>query len=191
VITPALEGDWELEYSRSLAFKTQAMPKRSTEYTVTVPKNVVSYWEASLEHDYVWKFQTELIHVVNFQPTHGKQFVEPTLFISFSQDIDPQAVSKCIVLEYEENKKMRQMKVKPTNSNVVYDKDVMLAIQNAPNNRWVTVTSESRLLYNKSIAVKIGPYIPSAEGPLLSDSSCSYNFHTCNEFQVEGNVEAA
>lgn len=161
------------------------VPCRSTEYTVTVPRNVENYWQTELKQDFVYVFQTECNKISSFATSKAvAQSVLPCLFVSFDQDIDPVAACKCITLEYNVEKKKQQMSVCVAKE--VNETEILSKIQVSRDHRWVIFTPISRLPYDKTIVVKVGPNIPSLEGPLLSDAIGEYSFRTCKEFRVEG-----
>jgi len=185
-IEPSLPGTWRWLGTKTLTFEYDSklidrLPK-ATEYRVTVPAGTKSATGGILAEAVTWNFKTPPPKIVTKYPADSPQRLDPILFISFDQRIDPAAVLKTIqVLAGSQNVNI----VLVNQADIDKDEQVSQLIENTPEGRWLAFRAIQTLPTETNISVTIGPGIPSAEGPLTTTETQSFNFSTYAPLRIE------
>jgi len=178
-IEPPLPGTWRWLGTKTLSFQYDSdlidrMPM-ATIYQVTVPAGTISATGSALAESVNFSFSTPPPTVVTTYPLHDPQPLEPIFFISFDQRIDAQKVLSSINVTAEGSTvKIQLASVKQISA----DKSVSALVANANEGRWLAFQAISPLPADSTINIAIGPGTPSAEGPLVTQSTQTYSFYT-------------
>jgi uncharacterized protein YfaS (alpha-2-macroglobulin family) len=179
IVEPVLEGTWRWVGTQTLTFiyKSELIDRlpMSTVYRVTIPESTQSVTGGTLSETVEFTFSTPPVQVVNTYPSGDAQPLDPVFFVAFDQRIDPPAVIETInVIAGDDS-----IEIKLANTEeIAADKTVSRLSESHPEGRWLAFKANRPLPKDTYITVNIGPDTPSAEGPLLSDSVSSFNFHT-------------
>ncbi len=184
-VTPLPEGNWRWIGTRTILFDPrgevspdstqQARFPMSTEYKVEVPAGTRAADGSALAQAQSWSFQTPTVTMTGASPQGGPHALEPLLWVSFNQDIDPAAVLKTIKLNGAEPVALRlatPQEIKPSGLDPKTPK------------RWVAFKANAPLKPATNYTVSIGPGTPSAEGLLLTKAAQSFSFNTYDKFTV-------
>jgi len=179
IVEPALDGTWRWVGTQTLTFnyKSELIDRlpMSTEYRVTIPEGTQSVTGGTLFETVEFTFSTPPVQVVNTHPSGDAQPLDPIFFVAFDQRIDPQAVLETINVTAGDD----SVEIKLANQEeIAADTNVSRLTNSHPEDRWLAFKAIRSLPKDTSINVSIGPGTPSAEGPLLSVSDYSFNFHT-------------
>lgn len=184
-LTPQPEGTWRWIGTRTILFDPrgevspestqQARFPMSTEYKVEVPAGTKAADGTPLAAASGWTFTTPTVTMTGGSPQGGPQVLEPLIWVTFNQDIDPAAVLKTIKLEGSPNLTLRMAtadEIKPAGLDPKTPK------------RWVAFKATAPLKPATTYTVTIGPGTPSAEGPLLTKTPQTFSFNTYDKFAV-------
>jgi hypothetical protein len=178
-IEPKLPGTWRWLGTKTLTFEYDSeeidrLPK-ATSYKVTVPAGTKSITGGVLVETVTWTFGTPPPKVVALYPQNIPQPLEPLIFVSFDQRIDPAAVLKTIQL-YAGSELQKLSLASP--AEIDKDKQVSQYVKNAQAGRWLAFKATKPFPADTPISITIGPGTPSAEGPLVTTTSQSFGFST-------------
>ena len=178
-IEPELPGTWRWIGTKTLTFEYDSdlidrLPK-ATAYTVTIPAGTKSLSGGKLAEAVIWAFSTPAPKAVTMFPQDIPQPLQPLIFIAFDQRIDQKAVLETIQL-YAGSEKFDL--VLASESEIKKDEQVNQLVKNAIDGRWLVFKASRPFPAETSISVTIGPGTPSAEGPLVTDSTQSFGFST-------------
>ena len=184
-IEPALTGTWLWLGAKTLNFQYDSelidrLPM-ATEYTVTIPAGTLSAIGGVLGETVQFKFSTPTPTMQRYYPSYDPQPLNPVFFVSFDQRINPEAVLETIQVTADaEAVDMRLA----TKDEISEDAAISGMAENAMEGRWLAFLSDKSLPAATSINVAIGPGTPSAEGPLVTESSQSYSFRTYAPLEI-------
>ncbi|MDK1081989.1 MAG: alpha-2-macroglobulin family protein [Anaerolineae bacterium] len=179
-IEPSIPGTWRWLGTKTINFQYDSdlidrMPM-ATAYTVTIPAGTNSAIGAELSETVQFTFSTPPPTYQNTYPYSSEpQPLDPLFFISFDQRIDQTAVLETITVEVEGTPvsiKLASME------EIEADESVARLVESANEGRWLAFKAINLLPKDSSISVNIGPGTPSAEGPLVTEFSQTYSFHT-------------
>lgn len=185
-IEPPLPGNWRWLGAKTLTFEYASdeidrLPK-ATEYRVTVPAGIQSASGQTLAQPVTWTFRTPPPTVVTAYPYDTPQPLEPIFFIEFDQRIEPAAVLQTVRVSADG----RPVSViLASEADLEKDETAARLAKNAQKGRWLAFHAAAPLPPDTGIAVTIGPGVPSAEGPLLTQSPQTYAFRTYAPLRIE------
>ena len=185
-ISPELKGTWRWLGSKTLTFEFDSeqidrLPK-ATIYRVTVPAGTKSLWGNALAEDFVFTFSTPPPTVVNTYPGGEAQPRDPLFFVAFDQRIDPHKVLGTIQVTADNQRVELRL---ATEQEIQANLTVKQLAKQALEGRWLAFKATQLLPAAAKVHVTIGPGVPSAEGPRLSDQATTYAFSTYAPLQVE------
>jgi len=185
-INPELPGTWRWLGSKTLNFQYDSQEidrlPMATVYTVTIPAGVESAIGGTLEEMVQFSFRTPTPTLEKTYPTSDSQPLEPLLFISFDQRIDPEAVLGTIQVVVKGETLTVE---RATPEQIEADETVSRLAENAVEDRWLAFQLREPLPSNATVSVNIGPGTPSAEGPLVTEQVQSFSFRTFAPLQIE------
>lgn len=174
-LSPQPAGRWRWIGTRTLVFEPdgERFPM-ATEYRVEVPAGTASQGGGRLAEAAAWTFRTPPPRVVRSLPTGGPTVREPTFVVGFDQRVDPGAVLEAI-------------RVEAAGARVA----LRLATAEEANGlgrpgRSVVFRAQEPLPPNAAVSVKVGPGVPSAEGPRRSAEPATYAFRTYGPLKITG-----
>ncbi|MCK4900621.1 MAG: hypothetical protein KAS38_17705, partial [Anaerolineales bacterium] len=186
LIEPSLPGTWRWIGTKTLTFqhdstKIDRLPM-ATEYVVTVPAGTESATGGILAEMVQWSFSTPPPKMISSYPYDVPQPLDPVFFVGFDQRINPQAVLETIQVVAGD----RPVQVKLVSEEEVKgDETVDRLAKSAGQGRWLAFQAVEPLPADTSISVAVGPGTPSAEGPLVTQDTQSYFFHTYAPLRID------
>ncbi len=178
-LSPQPKGNWRWVGTKTLLFDPDLRFPMATEYKVEIAKGTRSANGELLATAKNFQFVTPTITMKQRYPVYGAQPLDPVIFVSFDQRIDPSVVLAKIDLQAKGKKLAIRM---ATEEELKGDKVVfgMAEAERKRDNgrRWLAFRPEKDLPKDSSISVTITKGTPSAEGPLLTKSGQSFNFKT-------------
>jgi hypothetical protein len=187
IIEPSLPGTWRWLGTKTINFQYDSelidrMPM-ATEYTVTILAGTQSASGSTLAEEVQFTFSTPPPTLISHYPYHDDpQPLEPIIFVGFDQHVDPEAVLETIQMTADG----RDVGIKlATEDEIADDKDVSRMAEHAGESRWLAFRAQEPLPADSDISVRIGPGTPSAEGPLVTQSTQSFSFQTYAPLDIE------
>jgi hypothetical protein len=185
-VDPDIPGTWNWVGTRTLRFNFDSdlidrLPM-ATQFSVTIPSGTRSAIGGTLAESVSWNFRTPPPTIVQSYPNYGPQELEPFIFVSFDQRIDPQSILNKITATADG----KSFSISLADQDAyAEDEDITRLVEGAAEGRWMVFAPEQPLLKNADIQITIGPEAPSAEGPLTTTSSQSFSFYTYPPLKVE------
>ena len=185
IIEPSLKGTWRWLGTKTLNFQYDSalidrMPM-ATRYQVTVPAGTKSAVGGVLAESVEFSFSTPPPTLQNYYPSHDPQPLDPILFISFDQRVNPKAVLETVKVTANGN----SVDIKLVSQDEIEeDKNIGRMVENSGDDRWVAFRALEKLPPAANISITIGPGTPSAEGPLQTQQSQRYSFQTYEPLKV-------
>jgi len=185
-ITPALPGVWKWLGTKTLTFEYESaeidrFPK-ATEYTVEIPAGTTSATGGELAETVTWTFRTPPPKLEYTYPSGGPQPLNPLIFVSFDQQIDPAAVLETISVTAGGEEYAVQL---ATDEAVAAAPHVSRLAKQVLAGRWLAFRAEQEFPAGTTVTVNIGPNTPSAEGPLTTDAVQSFSFTTYSPLRID------
>jgi hypothetical protein len=185
-IEPSLPGTWRWLGTKTLTFEYDSelidrLPK-ATEYRVTVPAGTTSMTGEQLAEPVSWTFTTPPPKVVATYPDDFPQALDPIFFIAFDQRIDPAAVLETISVKAEGQNVSIQL---ASQEEIDKDERVSQLSEDTPEGRWLAFRAAQSLPTETNVLVTVEPGTPSAEGPLTTTETQSFEFSTYALLRIE------
>jgi uncharacterized protein YfaS (alpha-2-macroglobulin family) len=185
-LSPDLPGVWKWLGTKTLSFEYESdeidrFPK-ATEYRVEIPAGTKSAVGGILDNTVTWSFTTPPPTLVDYYPTDGPQELEPVIFISFDQMIDPDSVLGAIELKVDGQRQSIRL---ASESDIEADEVVSRRVKFARNGYWMAFRSTQTFPTDANIQVTVGPGTPSSEGPLVTEESESFSFYTYAPLRID------
>jgi uncharacterized protein YfaS (alpha-2-macroglobulin family) len=180
-IQPLPAGQWRWAGAQTAVFQPAKRFPMATEYQVEVPAGIRSATGQTLDQPVKWTFSTPAVKLVDHWPTGGPTKLDPILFASFDQKVDPASVLATIsVRAHGETLPVRLVE----EDELVTDKTVARMWEKAQDGQRIAFRTLQPLPGNSSISVVVGPGTPSAEGPRRTDKPQSFSFRTYGPLSV-------
>lgn len=174
-LSPTPPGEWRWLGTKTVIFEPQGRFPMATEYSVTVPKNTRSAAGTLLAADKSWTFRTPPPTVEYFHPTDGPQPLEPLMVVRFDQRVDKNAVLAAIHV----TSRGKTVPIRlATDAEVQADAAIAAVVRDSEEGRVVCFRSVAPFAPDSTIAVAIGPQLPSAEGPRKTTEAYNASFST-------------
>ena len=179
-VQPALPGKWRWLGAKTLTFEYDSslidrLPK-ATQYTVSVPAGTKSATGGVLAQAVSWSFTTPPPSVIQFFPYDGSSTnLTPLFFAGFDQRIDPASVLAVVRVTAADRPVTLTL---ASADEVAKDARVSELAKSAGDGRWMAFRATAPLAPDSAISVTFGPGVPSAEGPLLSKNTQTFNLRT-------------
>ncbi len=186
-LTPQVEGRWRWLGTKTLMFDTTKRFPMATKFTARVPAGTKSATGQVLQKDVTWTFTTPPPKVEQMWPNNQITRRDALMFVSFDQEINPDAVLKTIGV-------VAQGKTLPirlaTQTEIDADGTISYYSKQAQPRRWLAFRavnsegqSENALPAASGINVTVKVGTPSAEGPLATTKAQSFSFQTYSPFK--------
>ncbi len=181
-LTPQPEGNWRWLGTKTLMFDATKRFPMATKFTARIPAGTKSANGQVLQKDVIWNFQTQPPTVETKIPENQTTRRDALIFVSFDQEINPEAVIKTISVT---SGKQRIPIRLATQDEIAKDESISYYVKNVQPARWLAfraVNSEglraNALLDDSQITVTIEKGTPSAEGSLTTTKAQSFSFKT-------------
>jgi alpha-2-macroglobulin len=174
-LTPEPTGRWRWVGTSTLLFEPEDRFPMATDYQVEVSEGVTSAAGAMLQTPVRWGFSTPPAQLKSWYPDAGPTRLDPLIFMSFDQRIQPEAVLSNIRLRAGGEMipvalaDIEQISVHP---------EVKRLVDSALDETWLLLRPERRLPAGERIVVEVGSGAPSAEGPKKTGIIQQFEFHT-------------
>ncbi len=181
-LTPQVEGNWRWLGTKTLMFDTTKRFPMATKFTARVPAGTKSANGQTLQKDVVWTFTTPPPKVETMLPSNQITKRDALMFISFDQEINPEAVLRTIVVTAAGKKLPIRL---ATQAEIDSDGSISYYSKQAQPKRWLAFRAinsdgltENALPSASAISVSVSPGTPSAEGPLKTVKAQAFGFNT-------------
>ncbi len=189
-LSPQVEGRWRWLGTKTLMFDTTKRFPMATKFTARVPAGTKSATGQTLEKEVVWTFTTPPPKVETMIPNGGVTRRDALMFVSFDQEINPEAVLRTISVTGGGKKLLIRL---ATQEEVDRDGSISYQSKQAQPKRWLAFRAinsdgltENALPSAATISVTVDIGTPSAEGPLTTVKSQSFSFQTYSPMKFNG-----
>jgi len=184
-LTPDLPGRWQWIGTRTLRFEHDPqifnrLPM-ATHYSVEVPAGTTSAVGGVLAETLRWDFVTPPPTVQWLSPQDTTVGLEPVFLATFDQRVDPEATLRTISLTVGgERREIRLATV----DEIEADEVVQPRSADASEGTWVAFRAVEAFEPDQGIRIKVGPDVPSAEGPDTSGAFVEFRVDTYAPLRV-------
>jgi hypothetical protein len=189
-LSPQVEGNWRWLGTKTLMFDTDKRFPMATEYTARIPTGTKSANGQILQKDFTWKFTTPPPTAQTMIPNNQIVRRDALMFISFDQEINPEAVIKTISVTAQGKRLPVRL---ATQEEIEKDSSISYYAKKAQPNRWIAFRAinsdgltENALPSASTITVTVEKGTPSAEGPLTTKTAQSFSFQTYSQLKFQG-----
>ncbi|MCA9671500.1 MAG: hypothetical protein KC503_38145 [Myxococcales bacterium] len=180
-IKPKVDGVYRWVGTRTLLFEPKGRVPMATTFEMTVPVGTRSTIGGALAKAKTWTFSTPAPRLLVRYPQSSGQRLDPIIFLTFDQRIDPKAVLEKVKLEQVKDKKTITLRVAKT-SELAEQEDVARMVTGAAalknGTRSLALVATRRLDADTQYRVVVAKGTPSAEGPLTTEKDQSFTFRT-------------
>ena len=174
--TADIDGRWRWIGTRTLRFEVtpsgddadgndglDRLPA-ATEYTVKVPVGTASVNGAELAEEVAFTFTTPAVNVIDLAGVSDSTRLDPVFVATFDQRVDADSIVELIDFESGDVDAVRLA----TDAEIEADADVARRIERSLDGRSIAFVPTDTLEPDTSISIRIGPNLPSLEGPLTN-----------------------
>ncbi len=171
-VTPALPGRWQWIGTRTLRFEhdpqiLDRLPMATT-YEVAVPAGTKSQAGKALARQARFTFETPAPQMQDFSPQDDSLDLQPVFWAAFDQRIQPSAALEAVTLLVSGQEQAIRL---ATDAEIEADEDVKRRIGHAADGTWLAFRPAAPLDADSPVEIRVGPHVPSAEGPNTSAAS--------------------
>ncbi|CAM2007870.1 Ig-like domain-containing alpha-2-macroglobulin family protein [Acanthopleuribacter pedis] len=181
-LTPNVAGSWRWVSPRTLVFQNKTALPGATRFKVGVPGDLKDTAGRTLGTPLEFEFATPTAKPVAFypDPNTGQPQI-PLAALAFNQSIDPASVLKAITLTADGQSFDLERAPKAT-----WEQDSRLRgfLSSHEDDQVVVFRPRRALPTDKKIEVRVGPGVPSAEGPERDKEEHNYTFKTYGLLRV-------
>ncbi|HEX9962142.1 MAG TPA: MG2 domain-containing protein, partial [Pyrinomonadaceae bacterium] len=189
-LTPNAEGSWRWLGTKTLMFDTTKRFPMATKFSARVPAGTKAATGQVLQKDVTWTFTTPPPKVEQMIPASQTTRRDALMFISFDQEINPEAVLKTITVTGGGKKLLVRL---ATQEEIDKDGSISYYAKQAQPKRWLAFRAvnsdgltENALPADSAITVSVNKGTPSAEGPLTTIKEQVYSFRTFGAMKFTG-----
>jgi alpha-2-macroglobulin len=189
-LTPNAEGKWRWLGTKTLMFDTTKRFPMATKFTARVPAGTKAATGQILQKDVTWSFTTPPPKVEQMIPANQTTRRDALMFISFDQEVSPEAVLRTITVNGGGKKLPTRL---ATPAEIDADGSISYYSKQAQPKRWLAFRvvnsdglAENALPADAAITVTVNKGTPSAEGPLTTIKDQSYSFRTFGAMKFTG-----
>ncbi|MFM2320524.1 MAG: hypothetical protein RLZZ215_3145 [Pseudomonadota bacterium] len=176
-MTPSVEGAWRWAGTKTLIFEAKGGGRlpMATEFKLSVPATTQAADGASLGKTLDWSFSTPTLKLEQSYPSGESVMLNPPLFLSFNQRINPQALLPFI--QAEANGKPVKLRLAAAEEIKAVSELEDLVKQARPE-QFLVLKLAQTLPTNTKVVLKLAAQAPSAEGSRLASAQSLYAFST-------------
>jgi uncharacterized protein YfaS (alpha-2-macroglobulin family) len=189
-LTPNAEGNWRWLGTKTLMFDTTKRFPMATRFTARVPAGTKAATGQILQKDVTWTFTTPPPKVEQMIPANQTTRRDALMFISFDQEINPEAVLRTINVTGGGKKLPVRL---ATQAEIDADASIAYYAKQTQPKRWLAFRAvnsdgltENALPADAAITVTVNKGTPSAEGPLTTTKDQAYSFRTFGAMKFTG-----
>ena len=184
-LSPDVPGHWRWVGTKTLFFEADVngidrMPM-ATEYTVAIPAGVQSANGTELAETVSFSFRTPPPVLQQVYPSGGPFQLDPLIFASFDQAIDPEAVLKSADVSAGGKKYPVRL---ATDEEIAGDSHMAGITRRAQAGRWLVFRTLDEFPTDTTVTVSFLAGTPSAEGPRTTEQTQSFSFQTYGPLRV-------
>ena len=174
-LSPLPRGKWRWVGTRTLVFDVDPRFPMATAYQAEVPAGVKSATGGVLPQAVKWEFKTPAPILTSWYPEGGSQPLQPVMFASFDQRIDPDKIIEKVLVAAG-GATFETALVGP--GELEEYADVKSMADQAEPGRWLAFKTVKPLPVGSKVDVLFEAGLPSAEGPLVTVKPQGYRFET-------------
>lgn len=181
-LTPKTEGKWRWLGTKTLIFDTAKRFPMATKFTARIPAGTKSANGQKLKKTLEWTFTTPSPTIVQTLPNVPYSKRDALMFISFDQEIDPNAVFEKI--KVRSGKKRLDIRL-ATQDEIKTDSGVAYYAREAQPNRWLAFravnsdgSTENALPASSEVFIMLEKGTTSIEGPIGTKEDDEWSFNT-------------
>jgi hypothetical protein len=189
-LTPNAEGNWRWLGTKTLMFDTTKRFPMATKFTARIPAGTRAATGQILQKDVTWTFTTPPPKVEQMIPANQTTRRDALMFVSFDQEINPEAVLRTITVTGGGKKLPVRL---ATPEEIEKDGSIAYYAKQAQPKRWLAFRAvnsdgltENALPADSAVTVTVNKGTPSAEGPLTTTKDQSYSFRTFGAMRFAG-----
>lgn len=187
-VSPQIEGRWRWIGTRTLRFEVipdeataiDRLPA-ATEFEVIVPAGTTSANGAVLDEAFTYTFRTPAANVLGVSGLADSMALDPVFVAQFDQRVSPEEIIEIIEFESGSVTEVRLATDAELASEVIANQ-----MERVLPGRAVAFAPMSELATNTSVSIRVGPDVPSLEGPRLSNETFSDSGRTYAPLAVVG-----
>lgn len=186
-LTPQVEGRWRWLGTKTLMFDTDKRFPMATKFIARIPAGTKAINGQVLAKDVSWTFTTPPPKVEQMIPQNQITRRDALIFISFDQQINPEAVLKTMSVTSGGRRIATRL---ATQDEIDRDGSISYQSKQVQPGRWIALRAvnangsvENALPSASTISVSVNAGTPSAEGPLKTLKAQSYTFTTYGAFK--------
>ncbi len=180
-LSPEPPGRWRWVGSRTLLYEPETRFPMATDFSAVVADGAKTADGRVLAAGRSWTFRTPPPRVIQVSGQHAPITREPVIVLAFDQQIDPTAAIAAIQATADGVVVPLRL---ATSEELDADTEADLAVRRAQDGRWLALRPESTLPLGAKLVLRVGPGLPSAEGPLVSEEEQTFEFEVYRALQV-------
>ena len=184
-MTPDVPGHWRWVGTKTLFFEADVEGidrfPMATEYAVEIPAGVESANGTTLAEAVTFTFRTPPPVLGQVYPSGGPQLLNPLIFASFDQAIDPDAVLESV--EVKAGGKEYPIRL-ATEAEIAADSHMAAISSRAQTGRWLVFRAQDDFPKETTVTVNFLAGTPSSEGPRVTEQAQSFSFQTYGPLRV-------
>ncbi len=184
-MSPDVPGHWRWVGTKTLFFEADVEGidrfPMATEFTVEIPAGVESATGTTLAEAVTFTFRTPPPVLGQVYPSGGPQLLNPLIFASFDQAIDPDAVLESV--EVKAGSKEYPIRL-ATDEEIAADIRMAGITSRAQTGRWLVFRAQDDFPKDTTVTVNFLAGTPSAEGPRVTETAQSFSFQTYGPLRV-------
>lgn len=181
-IEPETAGRWRWVGTRTLLFEPELRFPMATRYTAEVPAGATAADGTALETGRSWTFTTPPPSVTTFWSNVYAPDRRALSILGFDQAVDPSAVLPFIAAAADDDDIPLRL---ASEDEVDADEDAARVVAGLIEGRWLALATEPGLPAGATVDLTVGPGVPSAEGPLTTESEQPYTFEVYGPLEAE------
>ncbi|MBX7169566.1 MAG: Ig-like domain-containing protein [Pyrinomonadaceae bacterium] len=181
-LSPMVEGKWRWLGTKTIMFDTTKRFPMATKFTAIVPAGTKSASGQTLQKTVTWTFTTPPPTVQMMFPQNQVTRRDALMFVSFDQEINPEAVLKTIAVTSNGKRIPTRL---ATQEEIDKDGSISYYSKQAQPKRWLVFRAitnenltENALPADSPITVNVQKGTQSAEGPIPTNKDQVYSFRT-------------
>ncbi len=189
-LTPQVEGNWRWLGTKTLMFDTTKRFPMATKFTARVPAGTKSATGQVLAKDFTWTFTTPPPKVVQMAPNGGVTRRDALMYLSFDQEINPDAVMRTISVTSGGRRIATRL---ATEAEIKADSTIAYYSSQPQPKRWLVFravnadgSTADALPAASSIQVVVEKGTASAEGPITTMQTQAFGFQTYTALKLNG-----
>lgn len=179
-ISPKLKGKWRWVGTQTVLFTPDEKVPGSTLFKLRIPKSTKSVHHQKIEGEKAWSFETSRVELIDYYPKRGPQELSSKMALILNQKIDESKIKNSI--EVKANGQVWPFKLLGVNK--VKDDEMKRFLQRYEDQSLLLLKPTRNFPKDAKIQVTLKKGAPSAEGPLKTQESQSFEFKTFEKLKL-------